>query len=533
MGDTSSAMTRRTARSMVLPLALAQLVASYAATNMNTAISAIAKDLSTTVTGVQTAITLFTLTMAALMIPGSKLTDIWGRKRCFLIGLAIYGLGALLALLASGLGLLILGYSLLEGVGSALMIPPIYILVTVSFPDVKTRARYFGVVSGAAGLGAAAGPLVGGVVTSTISWRASFGLQVLVVAWVIILARKIKDPARSGLAPRFDLIGAVLSAAGLFFIVLGFLQSRTYGFFVSRTAFTIGSTVILPKGGLSPVWIYVAIGALFLVWCYLHLRSREKKGKAVLLATRMLRNRTSNLGLGTQFFQWLTLQGTFFVLSVFLQEVWHYTAIQTGLLLTPATAALLVASAAAQRLARRYKQRSLTIAGFILNAAGMLLLLALIRPHSSIASWIPGELLLGLGTGIMLTSSVNIVQSSFPDSDQGEISGLSRSVSNLGSSFGTALVGSVLVAYTFPTEHPFGISLIMLTVITLLGLITAVLVPRRPARSAASAGPGASDGSLGGSAAPGGSATPGNEAPVATDHYAHGLTAGHRHRQRP
>jgi MFS family permease len=524
VGDTSSAMTRRTARSMVLPLALAQFVASYAATNMNTAISAIAKDLSTTVTGVQTAITLFTLTMAALMIPGSKLTDIWGRKRCFLIGLAIYGVGAVLALLASGLGLLIFGYSLLEGVGSALMIPPIYILVTVSFPDIKTRARYFGVVSGAAGLGAAAGPLVGGVITSAISWRASFGLQVLIVAWVIILARKIKDPARAGLTPRFDLIGAVLSAAGLFFIVLGFLQSRTYGFFVSRTAFTIGSTVILPKGGLSPVWIYVAIGALFLLWCYLHLRSREKKGKAVLLATRMLRNRTSNLGLGTQFFQWLTLQGTFFVLSVFLQEVWHYTPIQTGLLLTPATVALLVASAAAQRLARRYKQRSLTIAGFILNAAGMLLLLALIRPHSSIASWIPGELLLGLGTGIMLTSSVNIVQSSFPDSDQGEISGLSRSVSNLGSSFGTALVGSVLVAYTFPTEHPFGISLIMLTVITLLGLIAAVLVPRRPARSAASAGPGASDGSLGGSAAPG------DESPVATDHYVHGLSAGHRHR---
>jgi MFS family permease len=515
------------ARTMILPLALAQFIASYAATNMSVAISAIAKDLGTDVAGVQTAITLFTLTMAALMIPGSKLTDIWGRKRCFLIGLTVYGIGALLALLASGLGLLIIGYSLLEGVGSALMIPPIYILVTVSFRDIKTRARYFGVVSGAAGLGAAAGPLIGGVITSTISWRASFGLQVLVVAWVIILARKIKEPERRGIAPRFDLGGAVLSAAGLFFIVLGFLQSRTYGFFVSRTAFMIGSTVILPKGGLSPVWIYVAIGALFLAWCYLHLRSREKKGKDVLLATRMLRNRTSNLGLGTQFFQWLTLQGTFFVLSVFLQEVWHYTAIQTGLLLTPATLAMLVASAAAQRLARRYKQRTLTIAGFVLNTVGLLLLLALIRPHSSIASWIPGELLLGLGTGIMLTSSVNIVQSSFPDSDQGEISGLSRSVSNLGSSFGTALVGSVLVAYTFPTEHPFGISLIMLAVITLLGLVTAVLVPRRPAQSAASSSPGASDGSLGGSI------TPGNEAPVTTDKYAHGLTAGHRHRPRP
>ena len=170
---------------MILPLALAQFIASYAATNMNVAISAIATDLGTTVAGVQTAITLFTLTMAALMIPGSKLTDIWGRKRCFIIGLAVYAVGGLLAALAQGLPLLIIGYSLLEGVGSALMIPPIYILVTVTFPDVTSRAKSFGVISGAGGLGAAAGPLIGGLVTSAISWRASFGLQVLVVLWII------------------------------------------------------------------------------------------------------------------------------------------------------------------------------------------------------------------------------------------------------------------------------------------------------------------------------------------------------------
>src|ERR1700729_576520 len=206
-----SAGTSRTAKdgagAMILPLALAQFIASYAATNMNVAISAIARDLGSTVAGVQTAITLFTLVMAALMIPGSKLTDIWGRKRCFVGGLAIYGIGGLLALAAQGITLLIIGYSLLEGVGSALMIPPIYILITVVFPDVKTRARYFGVGSGAGGLGAAAGPVIGGVITTTISWRASFGLQVLVVGWIVLLARKISDPPRPGPAPRFDLAG--------------------------------------------------------------------------------------------------------------------------------------------------------------------------------------------------------------------------------------------------------------------------------------------------------------------------------------
>src|SRR5215470_4362561 len=237
MTDAAAPMTRAEARAFVLPLALAQFIASYAATNMNVAISAIAKDLGTNVAGVQTAITLFTLTMAALMIPGSKLTDIWGRKRCFLLGLIIYGVGGLLALLAQALPLLIVGYSLFEGVGSALMIPPIYILVTVAFPDVKSRARYFGVVSGAAGLGAAAGPLIGGVVTTAISWRASFVLQVLIVVTIIVLARRIVDPPRTGPRPAFDVGGAILSAAGLCLVVLGILQSRTYGWFVSREDF--------------------------------------------------------------------------------------------------------------------------------------------------------------------------------------------------------------------------------------------------------------------------------------------------------
>src|SRR6202042_3184160 len=123
---------------------------------------------------------------------------------------AIYAVGGLLAALSQGLPLLVGGYSLLEGVGSALMIPPIYILVTVTFPDVKSRARYFGVVSGAGGLGAAAGPLIGGLVTSAIPWRGGFGLQVLVVAWITVLPRRITAPPRPGSRPRFDLAGAVL-----------------------------------------------------------------------------------------------------------------------------------------------------------------------------------------------------------------------------------------------------------------------------------------------------------------------------------
>jgi MFS family permease len=469
------------ARSMIAPLALAQFVASYAASNMNVAISAIAHDLSTTVFGVQTAITLFTLTMAALMIPGSKLTDIWGRKRCFIIGLIVYGVGALLALTAQSIVLLVIGYSIFEGVGSALMIPPIYILITVSFPDVTSRARYFGIVSGAAGLGAAAGPLIGGTITSAISWRASFGLQVLLVASIIVMGRRIVEPSRAGRRPRFDLTGAVLSAAGLFFVVLGVLQSRTYGFFASRQDFAIGGAVLIPKGGVSPVWVLIAIGAAFLLWFFLHVRSAERRGRDVLLRLRLFLDRTANLGLGTQLVQWLTLQGSFFVISVYLQEIKHYNAIQTGLMLTPAIVGTLVTSAAADRLARRHSQRALIIAGFASAVVGMSLLLGLVRSDTGILSWIPGLLILGAGIGVMLTSSVNVVQSAFPDSDQGDISGLSRSVSNLGSSLGTALVGSVLVAAKLPGGGPFAAALTVLVVITLIGLLLAVLLPRQHA----------------------------------------------------
>jgi MFS family permease len=472
--------TARSAGSILLPLALAQFVASYAASNMNVAVSAIAHDLGTNVIGVQTAITLFTLTMAALMIPGSKLTDIWGRKVCFQLGLTVYGLGAIIATLAPGLGVLILGYSLLEGIGSALMIPPIYILITVAATNLTERARGFGVVSGAAGIGAAAGPLIGGAITTWIGWRASFILQVLIVASIMLLSRRIADPGVHGARPRFDLLGAILSAAGLFFVVLGVLQSATYGWFRAKEDFAIGGLTLIPKGGPSPVWVFVAIGLLILLWFFLHVRSMERAGREPLLSTRLFRSRTSNLGLVTQNVQWLVLQGAFFVISVYLQTALGYSAIATGLILSPATAGILISSAAAGRLTRRRSQRFLVRAGFVVTVAGMVLLRLLAGDTSNVLTLAPGLLLMGLGVGVMLTASVNVVQSSFPESDQGEISGLSRSVSNLGSSLGTAIVGSVLTAQAAIGGRPFASALLTVAVIALLGLGAALLLPPQP-----------------------------------------------------
>jgi MFS family permease len=428
---------------------------------------------------VQTAITAFTLTMAALMIPGSKLTDIWGRKLCFRLGLVVYGIGALTAAASQALPGLILGYSLGQGIGTALLIPPVYILATVFYDDVKARARAFGAISAAGGIGSAAGPLIGGLITSAATWRLAFGVQALLVIVILYLARRIADPGVQGQKPKFDFLGAVLSAAGLFFVVIGILQAGTYGWFRASQDFSIGSTVILPSGSISPVWLFELVGALLLAWFFLHIGSMAKAGKEPLLSPRMFQNRESNLGLVTQNVQWLVLLGLSFVVSVFLQTVRGYGAIQTGLILTPATIGILVSSMAAGRLAQRRAQATLIRAGFVATIVGIGLMLLFVPGSSNVVSFAPGLLLVGLGVGVMLTSSVNVVQSSFPEQDQGEISGLSRSVSNLGSSLGVAIAGTVIVSDLVSGNTGYALALVVLMVFALVGLIAAIMLPTR------------------------------------------------------
>lgn len=239
---------------------MAQFVCSYAGSNMNVAIGDIAHDLGTTVEGVQLTITLFTLTMAALMIPGSKLTDMSDRKKIFLMGLVVYGVGALIAAFAPILPVMIFGYSLLEGLGTALLIPPVYILITASYTGLA-RARNFGIVSAAAGIGAAAGPLIGGAITTAISWRASFILQVLLVALVFILGMRIVEPKReTGPKHHFDFVSAILSGLGLLLIIVGFQTTSNYGWLTAAANVSIGSTVIIPQESISPFIICAGIG---------------------------------------------------------------------------------------------------------------------------------------------------------------------------------------------------------------------------------------------------------------------------------
>jgi len=448
-------------RKILVPLALAQFICSFAGSNMNVMITDISTDLDTTVQGVQIAITLFLLVMAALMIPGGKLTDRWGRKRCFTIGLVLYGIGALMSAASPGLGILILGNSIFEGVGTALLIPPVYILTTLLFSDITSRARAFGIITGMGGVGAAAGPLIGGLITTTISWRAAFVFQAMVIAVILWLSRDIVDPVAPDPTRPFDTLGAVLSAAGLILVVMG---------------------VLAADNDLALMAVLLAVGAILLAVFFLHIRDRERRHEEPLLSTGLFRNRTSNLGLVTQNVQWLMLIGTAFVVSAYLQVVRGYNAIQTGVIFTAATGGILLSSLAAERLAKKYAQRTLIITGFVITITGVVVLLALVKGSPSAWAFAPGLLLIGLGVGVMLTPSVNVVQSAFPEEQQGEISGLSRCISNLGSSLGTAVAGTILVSGL--TNRSYAASMIVLAIIGIVGLGAALFLPTQRAQLA-------------------------------------------------
>ncbi len=323
-----------------------------------------------------------------------------------------------------------------------------------------SRARAFGIISALGGIGAAAGPLIGGIITTAISWRAAFLFQVLIVAIIVWLARQIHDPLPADPDRPFDTFGAILSAVGLVLVVAGILAADTNG------------------------WLMLALitsGALVLIWFFRWVRGRERAGREPLLSTSLFRNGTSNLGMVTQNAQWLLLSGVSFVVAAYLQVVRGYDAIQTGVIFTATTGGLLLSSLAAERLAKRFHQRTLIIAGFLVTIGGIAVLLALVNGSPGVWRFVPGLLLVGLGLGLMLTPSVNIVQSSFGDEQQGEISGLSRSVSNLGSCFGTAIAGTVLVAgITSTPERSYGLAIAVLAAAGALGLTAALFLPRNP-----------------------------------------------------
>jgi EmrB/QacA subfamily drug resistance transporter len=430
-----------------LPIAIfasAQFVMVLDSSVMNVSISQIVADLDTTIQGVQLAITAYTLVMAAFMLAGAKLGDIIGRDKTFAIGLAVYGLGSLTTALSPNLTVLLLGWSLVEGLGAALVVPAIVSLIAGTYAG-KQRALAFGIVGGVAGAAVAAGPLIGGWVTSEFSWRYVFAGEVVIVVAILALRRRLGQSPRVANPPKLDYVGMLISSVGLALIVFGILKSSEWGLIEPKGALTIGGQEITPLGfSAVPFLILGGLGCLagFAAWE----ERRERLGRDALLDRSLLRIEQLRAGLTTLAMQQLILLGTFFVLPVYLQVVLGLDAFETGKRLFPMSVAMFAAAMAGPKLAAGIAPKRVAQAGLVALAAASVVLLGTINVELDKAEFAIALALFGVGAGLLLSQLGNVIMSSVDPSKTNEAGGLQGTAQNLGASLGTALIGAVLIA---------------------------------------------------------------------------------------
>ena len=429
-----------------LPIAIfasAQFVMVLDSSVMNVSISQIVADLDTTIQGVQLAITAYTLVMAALMLAGAKLGDILGRDRTFAIGLGVYGVGSLTTALSPNLTVLLLGWSLVEGIGAAMVLPAIVSLIAGTYEG-KERALAFGIVGGVAGAAIAAGPLIGGWVTTEFSWRYVFAAETLIVAVILLLRRRLKRFPPAEHRPQLDVVGVGLSASGLGLAVFGILKSSEWGWVEPRGALTIGGTEITPFGfSAVPFFILAGLGllALFAMWE----ERREREGRDTLLDRSLLKIVPLRAGLTTLMMQQLILLGTFFVLPVYLQVVLGLDAFETGKRLFPMSVTMFIAALAGPRLARGLAPKRVAQAGLLALVLASVVLLETIDVELNDTGFAIALAIFGIGAGLLLSQLGNVIMSSVDPAKTNEAGGLQGTAQNLGASLGTALIGSVLI----------------------------------------------------------------------------------------
>ena len=424
-------------------LAAAQFVMVLDSSVMNVSISQIVEDLDTTVTGVQAAITAYTLVMAAFMLVGAKLGDIWGRDRAFALGLAVYGLGSLTTALSPNLYFLLFGWSLVEGLGAVLVIPAIAALVAANYQG-KDRAFGYGIIGGVAGAAIAVGPVIGGWVTTYASWRLVFVGEVVIVIAILLVRKRMQPAPRPDHPPRLDFGGAALSATGLGLIVFGILQSSKWGWLLPLDAPSIGGHEITPLG--FSVVPFLIVGGGFLLWFFaLWEERRERLGLDTLLDRALLRIEPLRAGMATLMSQQLVLMGTFFVLPVYLQIVLGLDAFETGKRLLPMSVTMLIAALAGPKLAARLAPRLVVQVGLAALVVASLVLVSTIDVELNATGFKFSLALFGVGAGLMISQLGNVIMSSAPPGKTNEAGGLQGTAQNLGASLGTALIGSVLL----------------------------------------------------------------------------------------
>jgi MFS family permease len=427
----------------IIILSSAQFVMVLDSSVMNVSISQIVEDLDTTIQGVQLAITAYTLVMAAFMLVGAKLGDIWGRDRTFAVGLAVYAAGSLTTALSPNLAVLLFGWSLVEGLGAVLVIPAIASLIAANYEG-KDRALAYGIVGGIAAAAIAAGPLIGGWVTTYYTWRLVFVGEVVIVAVILVFRRRMQSSPPVEHPPRLDLVGAGLSALGLACIVFGILASSTYGLIFPRESLEIAGRTIEPLGfSIVP---FVILGGLGILWGFAAWEERlERLGRDRLLDLALLRIEHLKAGLSTLAVQQLVLLGTFFILPVYLQVVLGLDAFQTGLRLVPMSVAMLIAAVTGPRLAARRSPKGVARLGLLSIAAGAVTVLATLDVELNQTGFTIGLALFGVGAGLLASQLGNVIMSAAPPDQTNEAGGLQGTAQNLGASLGTALIGAVLL----------------------------------------------------------------------------------------
>jgi EmrB/QacA subfamily drug resistance transporter len=390
---------------------------------MNVSIASVVEDLGTTVSGVQGAIALEALVSAAFILIGSKVGDLIGRKRAFTLGLLGYALGALAMTVAQGLTAIIVFWAIIGGLGASMLLPAMQSLIHGNFQGAAQKKAY-ALVGAAAAIAAAVGPLVGGFLTTFLSWRVGFALEVVVIAIVISNLKLVADVPYTG--PRsVDVVGAVLSAAGMGGVVIG---------------------ILLWQEGGEYVGVLIAIGLVALGSLARWLVGRKREGKPTLLDPDLFSHDLFRLGISSQMLQNIALGGAMIALPIYLQMVLEYNALQTGLTLAPLSLTMFGTALVAGKRAGKRRPAGLIRFGSGLLTAGMLLLLPIVpRAHSGWALVIP-LIIAGCGLGLLVSQLNNYTLSPISDERVSEAAGVNSAAGSFGLSFGLAFAGAIMLA---------------------------------------------------------------------------------------
>jgi MFS family permease len=427
---------------VIFILAISQFVMILDSTVMNVSITTVAKDLGTTISGMQAAITFYALTMASLMLTGGKLGDIWGRKKAFKIGSVVYGIGSLITALSPSLPVLLFGWSLIEGLGAILVIPAIAALAAVNYTG-KSRVVAFSILGAVTGLAAAVGPIIGGAVTTYLSWRYVFAAETIIMAGVLVVAGKISDEKAARIV-KLDLLSSFLSAFGMILLVFGILQSKSWGWINPLGYPTIGGHKIAPLG-ISLV-AYLILAGIGVLWIFTNRQKMlEAKGRNPLLKMSMLSIPVLRSGLSVLLGQYFAIAALFFVIPVYLQIILGYDALKTGVKLIPLSIGLILFSVIGSRLSSTKSAKRISRIGQLVLVAGILCTLGAIKPDlQGVLFWI-GMFVVGAGFGLLASQLGNVNMSAVKKDDSAEVGGLQGTFQNLGTSLGTAIAGSVFM----------------------------------------------------------------------------------------